>query len=290
MQGSQTSRTCIREARLGRGGQRAVFTTNQPTFRPMTPQAEDKVYVRQAEQTRFAEAWNSVLARAGKTQQKTWSTQSGKSFCLFGKAAFLLLAAFLVSLAAFCCQNQVLCKTGSRKSAEFGGKSAEFGGKSAESRGSSCQHVGVFVAFRRFFSRAALFVLFGGNFCLLPPEGPGMCVCGCARMQLRRPRAPLLSLSWSKPAATRGLCQLVCRACHEILALQLAKRLRLPRQSMGPHPNVFRARPPPRAEQASRTRRGPRSLRISVLPALARVHIFSRARPLSICLIELAVN
>ena len=52
------------------------------------------------------------------------------------KGAVLLLAPFLVSLAAFF-QNQVLCKTGSRKSAEFGGKSAEF-------RGSRFQHVGVF--------------------------------------------------------------------------------------------------------------------------------------------------
>ena len=81
------------------------------------------------------------------------------------KGAFLLLAAFLVSLAAFFFQCQVLCKTGSRKSAEFGGKSAEFGGKSAEFGGSRFQHAGVFVAFRRFFSRAAFCGLFGGNFC-----------------------------------------------------------------------------------------------------------------------------
>ena len=111
-----------------------------------------------------------------KHSRRPGAPKAAKVSAFLEKAAFLLLAAFLVSLAAFCCQNQVLCKTGSRKLAEFGGKSAELGGKSAESRGSSCQHVGVFVAFRRFFSRAALFVLFGGNFCLLPPEGPGMCV------------------------------------------------------------------------------------------------------------------
>ena len=72
--------------------------------------------------------------------------------------------------APFCCWRRFLfpwqrffkikfcAKTGSMKSAEFGGKSASF-------RGSRFQHVGVFVAFRRFFSRAAFSWLFGGKFC-----------------------------------------------------------------------------------------------------------------------------
>ena len=201
-----------------------MFTTNQPTFRPMTPQAEHKVYVRQAEQTSFAEAWNSVLARAGKTQQKTWSTQSGKSFCLFGKSrlfavggVFSLPGSVLLSKSSSV-QNRQQEIGGIRR--EIGGIRREIGGISRKQL-SACRSVcrvpafflarGVVCAFRRKF---------------LPPAA--RYVCGCARMQLRRPRAPLLSLSWSKPAATRGLCQLVvsCVRTRQTVKKRLAQARR----------------------------------------------------------------
>ena len=105
-----------------------------------------------------------------KHSRRPGAPKASKVSAFLEKAAFLLLAAFLVSLAAFCCQNHVLCKTGSRKSAEFGGKSAEFGGKSAESRGSSCQHVGVFVAFP-FFLAGGVVCAFRRKF--LPPAAGG---------------------------------------------------------------------------------------------------------------------
>ena len=69
-------------------------------------------------------------------------------------------------------QNQVLCKNrqqeigGIRR--EIGGIRREIGGIRRDIGGTSrkrFQHVGVFVTFRLFFSRAAFFGLFGGNFC-----------------------------------------------------------------------------------------------------------------------------
>ena len=109
-----------------------------------------------------------------------WTTQIGRSFCLFGKRRLFAVGGVFSFPGSVLVKIKFCAKTRSRKSAEFGGKSAEFGGKSAEFHGSRFQHVGVLVAFRRFFSRAAFFGLSSINFCrrgrqkVLPPEGPGM--------------------------------------------------------------------------------------------------------------------
>ena len=89
--------------------------------------------------------------------------KSAEVSAFLAKAAFLLFAAFFSFPGSVFFQNQVLCKAGSRKSAELGGTSAEFSGTSAEFRG--------IVAFRLVFSARAAFLGFLGGLFLPGPFG-----------------------------------------------------------------------------------------------------------------------
>ena len=119
----------------------------------------------------------------------TWTTQIGRSFCLFGKRRLFAVGG-VFSFPGSVFSNSSSVQNSSRKSAEFGGQSAEFGGNSAEFRGSRFQHVGVFVAFRRFFLAGGVFGALRRKF--LPPGPFGRKFCR-RRVQVCIPRPPFSS-------------------------------------------------------------------------------------------------
>ena len=136
------------------------------------------------------------------TNRNTWTTQMGRSFCLFGKSRIFAVggvSCFPGSVFKFCAKE--------RRQQEIGGIRREIGGMLRKQ----------VLACRSVCCVSAFCLMFGGNFCrrinlrqkVLPPEGPGI-----------RNKA--------KPGRSRS--------CNHNSGQQLARRFSQPSQFRGTYP------------------------------------------------------